>query len=113
MSSRTLVSAVAIALAVAVPVADAHTLSKAAAKQEAARSGAVLARGLGGSPAAVYDCERRTVHAFRCRLGVVALDGAICVSVVRIAYPSHRASSATTRVVRGPDCEPPELIDFL
>ena len=113
MSRRTLFSVVAIALAVAVPVADAHTLTKATAKREAAKTGAKLAGQLDGLPATIYDCTRRSKHAFRCHIGIVTFDGAVCVSVVRVAYPNHDAETPTRRIVRGPDCEPPELLGLL
>ena len=107
MSSKALVSTVAIAAAVAAPAANAHTLSKADAQREAAKSGVSLARSLGGQP--VYDCDRRSAHVVVCRVSVVAADGAACVSVVRVAYRGHRDRKLSRRVVSGPDCELPEL----
>lgn len=109
MSSKTLVSTVALAAAVAAPVADAHTLSKATAKREAAKAGVALANRVGAPGATVYDCTRRSEHTFRCRIGAVAFDGAICVSVVRVAYKNHQSTTPTRRVVDGPECTPPEL----
>ena len=109
MSSRTLVVTVAIAAVVAVPVADAHTLSKATAKREAAKSGAVLANVVGASGATVYDCTRRSQHAFRCRIAAVAFDGAVCESIVKVAYKNHKSTTPTRRVVSGPECTPPEI----
>jgi hypothetical protein len=109
VSLKTLVSTVAIAAAVAAPAANAHTLSKATAKREAAKSGTVLANSIGALGATVYDCTRRSEHAVRCRIGAVAFDGAICVSVVRVAYRNHKSDTPTRRVVNGPDCTPPEL----
>jgi hypothetical protein len=107
MSSKALVSSLAIAAAVAVPVADAHTLSKATAKREAAKFGVRLARSVGGQP--VYDCTRRGAHVVVCRVSVVALDGAVCVSRVRVAFTDRRGRTVSRRVVSGPDCEPPGL----
>ena len=106
-----LVSTLAIAAAVAVPAAEAHTLSKAAAKREAAKAGAALARQMGGTP--VYDCTRRSGHAFTCRISVLGREGDVCVTVVRVAYRSHRSRKVTRRVVSGPICEPPELPKIL
>jgi hypothetical protein len=109
VSLKKLVSTVAIAAAVAAPAANAHTLSKATAKHEAAKAGTALAKSIGAPEATVYDCTRRSEHAFRCRVGAVAFDGAICVSVVRVAYKNHKSDKPTRRVVDGPDCTPPEL----
>ena len=108
---KALVCTVAIAAAVAVPVADAHTLSKAKAKQAAAKTGAVLAHEMGGTP--VYDCTRRSEHAFSCRISVVGRELDVCVTVVRVAYRSHRSRRVSRRVVSPPVCEPPELPPIL
>ena len=113
MSSKTLVSTLAVAAAVAAPVADAHTLSKATAKQEAAKSGTAMAKHVGALGATVYDCTRRAQHAFRCSIGAVAFDGTICVSVVKVAYKNHKSDTPMRKIVSGPDCEPPELPGFL
>jgi hypothetical protein len=99
----------AIAASVAAPAANAHTLSKATAKDEAAKAGTALANSIGALGATVYDCNRRSEHKFRCRIGAVAFDGAICVSVVRVAYKNHKSDTPTRRVVDGPDCTPVEL----
>ena len=109
--SKALVSTLAIAAAVAVPAAEAHTLSKAAAKREAAKAGAALARDVGGSP--VYECTRVGDHAFTCRISVVSREGDVCVSVVRVSYRSRDSRRVSRRVVRGPVCEPPELPSIL
>jgi hypothetical protein len=111
VSRKVLISTIAIAAAVAVPVADAHTLSKSDAKRAAARVGTALARDLHGS--AVYDCTRRSDHAFRCRISIVTLDGDVCVTVVRVAYRGEDARRPTRRVVSGLTCEPPELPSIL
>lgn len=111
MSSKALVSTIAIAAAVVVPVADAHTLTKADAKRAAAKVGTSLARDLGGSP--VYDCTRRSDHAFRCRISVVTREGDVCVTVVRVAYRGESARRPSRRVVSGPTCESPELPNIL
>ena len=113
MSSKMLISTVVIAAAVAAPVADAHNLSKSTAKREAAKSGVALSKSIGGLPATVYDCARLSTHAFTCRIGAVGFDGTICTSTVKVAYRKHSSETPTRRVVSGPDCEPPELIDFL
>ena len=107
MSSRPLVSSLAIAAAVAVPVADAHTLSKATAKHAATKAGSALARAVDG--AVVYDCTRRSAHAFTCRISAVSREGDVCVTVVRVAYRNHRSRTLSRRVLSGPDCQPPEL----
>ena len=111
MSSKALVSTIAIAAAVAVPVADAHTLTKATAKKSAQRVGTALARDLGGR--AVYDCTRRSDHAFRCKISIVTLDGDVCVTIVRVAYKSESAEKPIRRVVSGPSCSSPELPNIL
>ena len=111
MSSKALVSTLAIAATVAVPAASAHTLSKATARREAAKAGAVLARDFGGSP--VVDCTRRTEHAFSCRISVVGVDGDVCVSVVRVAYRGRDDRRISRRTVSGPVCSPPELPGIL
>ena len=113
MSSKTLVSTLAVAAAIAAPVADAHTLSKATAKREAAKSGTALANQVGALGATVYDCTRRSEHAFRCSIGAVAFDGGICVSVLKVAYKNHKSETPTRKIVSGPDCEPPQLPGFL
>lgn len=113
MSSKTLVSTLAVAAAVAAPVADAHTLSKSTAKHEAAKSGTALAKNVGALGATVYGCTRRSEHAVRCSLGAVAFDGAVCVSAVKVAYKNHKAETPRRRVVSGPDCQPVELPGFL
>jgi hypothetical protein len=113
VSSKTLVSTLAIAAAVAAPVADAHTLSKTNAKREAAKSGTSLAKHVGALGATVYDCTRRSEHAFRCSIGAVAFDGAVCTSVVKVAYKNHKSETPTRRIVSGPDCQPVELPGFL
>ena len=113
MSRKTLVSTLAIAAAVAAPVADAHTLSKTTAKREAAKSGTALAKQVGALGATVYDCTRRSEHKFRCSIGAVAFDGAVCTSVVKVAYKNHQAETPTRKIVSGPDCQPVELPGFL
>jgi hypothetical protein len=107
LGTRRLVSSLAIAAAVAVPVADAHPLSKATAKRGATKAGSALARAVGGS--AVYDCNRRSIHAFTCRISAVSREGDVCVTVVRVAYRDHSSRTLSRRVVSGPDCQPPEL----
>ena len=111
MTSKALVSTIAIAAAVAVPVAEAHTLSKSTAKREAAKVGAKLGDSVGGSP--VYQCTRRSRHVVVCEVSVVSLDGALCVTRVRVAYRDHDSRTVRRRVLSGPDCEPPELSDVL
>ena len=111
MSSRTLISTVVITAAVAAPIADAHTLSKSTAKSEAAKAGAALSRSIGGLPATVFGCARESKHAFTCKLGAVGFDGTVCTSVVKVAYRRHSSETPTRRVIEGPDCEPPELLD--
>ena len=108
---KALVSTLAVAAAAAVPAADAHTLSKATAKREAAKTGVTLARDMGGTP--VYDCTRRSNHAFNCRISVVGREADVCVTVVRVAYRSHRSRRVSRRIVSGPVCEPPELPTIL
>jgi hypothetical protein len=108
---KALISTLAVAAAVAVPVADAHTLSKAAAKREAAKVGSALATDLGGTP--VYDCARRSGHAFSCRISVVGREADVCLTVVRVAYRSHRSRRISRRIASGPVCEPPELPTIL
>jgi hypothetical protein len=104
MSSKALVSTIAIAAAVVVPAASAHTLSKAAAKREAAKAAAALA---GGAPA--VECRRRTSHAFLCKVSVVTAAGDVCVTTVRVAYRGHRDRTLSRRVVGAPACETPEI----
>jgi hypothetical protein len=111
VSSKALVSTLAIAATVAVPAASAHTLSKATAKREAAKSGAVLARDFGGSP--VVDCRRRSDHAFNCRVSVVGVEGDVCVSVIRVAYRGRHDRRVSRSTVSGPVCTPPELLGIL
>jgi hypothetical protein len=111
MRSKMLISTVVIAAAVAAPVADAHTLSKSDAKREAAKAGVALSRSIGGLPATVFDCTRQSKHAFTCRIGAVSFDGSVCTSMVKVAYRRHSSETPTRRVVEGPDCEPPELLD--
>ena len=113
MSSKTLVSTLAVAAAVAAPVADAHTLSKSTAKREAGKSGVALAKQVGALGATVYDCTRRSEHKFRCSIGAVAFDGGICTSIVKVSYKNHKAETPTRRIVSGPDCRPVELPGFL
>lgn len=107
MSTKALVSTIAIAAAVAVPVADAHTLTKATARHAASKAGAAMAQDIGGT--AVYDCTRRTQHAFSCRVSAVSGDGDVCVTVVRVAYRDHRSRRVSRRTVSGPTCASPEL----
>jgi hypothetical protein len=102
VTRKALVSTVAIAAAVAVPVADAHTLSKSAAKREAAKVG----ENFGGAP--VYQCTRRSDHVVVCEVSVVGLDGAVCVTRVRVAY-RDRTRNISRRVISGPECDPPEI----
>jgi hypothetical protein len=111
LSTRALVPTLVIAVAVAVPAADAHTLSKAAAKREAAKVGVSLARDVGGAP--VYDCRRRSAHAFVCRISVVGLEGDVCVTAVRVSYRNRRDRRLSRRVVRPLECQPPELPGIL
>jgi hypothetical protein len=106
VSPKALVFAVAIT-AVAAPVADAHTLSKATARQEAEKAGSALVRSVGGIPA--YQCARHGGHAVDCQISVVGLDGSVCSTVVRVSYKSHRSRKLNRRAVSGPDCQPPEL----
>ena len=108
VSSKTLVSVLAAALAVTVPAASAHTLSKATARHEAAKVGTPLSKSVGG--VAVYDCDRRSVHAFLCRISVVARGGDVCVAAVRVAYRRHDSRAVRHRTVSGPTCQPPELL---
>ena len=111
MSTKALVSTIAIAAAVVVPVADAHTLTKATARHAATRAGAVFAQDVGGTP--VYDCTRRSQHAFNCRVSAVSGDGDVCVTVVRVAYRDHRSQRVSRRTVSGPTCQSPELSGLL
>ena len=104
---KALVSTLAVAAATAVPAADAHTLSKATAKREAAKVGAVFASEMGGTP--VYDCTRRSDHAFSCRISVVGREADVCVTVVRVAYRNHKSRRVSRRIVSDPVCVPPEL----
>lgn len=99
------------AVAVAAPVADAHTLSKKTAKQQSAKATAALVSDLGGDPA--YNCTRLTKHKVDCQVSVVTLDGSACVTVVRVSYRSHRSTRPSRRIVSGPDCEVPELPEIL
>ena len=108
---KALVSVLAVAAAAAVPVAEAHTLSKATAKREAAKIGAVFASELGGAP--VYDCERRSSHAFSCRISVVGREADVCMTVVRVAYRNHKSRRVSRRIVGDPVCLPPELPTIL
>lgn len=107
MSTKALVSTVALAAAMGVPAAEAHTLSKATATRVAAKSGHHLARSVGGSP--VYDCTRRSGHAFVCTISLVTADGAVCATRVRVAYRHRRGRSVSRRALSGPTCEPPGL----
>ena len=107
MSSKALVSMIAIATAVAVPVASAHTLPKAAAKRQAAKASAAVVGDVGGSP--VVDCRRRSDHVFVCQVSVVSSAGDVCVTTVRVAYRDARSRRISRRVVGGPLCEPPEI----
>ena len=109
MISKALVSALA-ATAVLVPVADAHTLSKAKAKAEAKKTAPALVGELGGDP--VYACTRVSKHKVDCQISLVTIDGSACVTVVRVAYRKHRSRKTSTRVREAPDCEPPGLPDL-
>lgn len=106
MTRKALVFALAASAAV-VPVADAHTLSKAKAKTAARAATAGLVSDLGGSPA--FKCSRVGVHKVDCQVSLVTVDGSVCVTNVRVAYRNHQTRAAATRIVSGPDCEPPEL----
>lgn len=108
MSGKGLVALAAVtAAAVAVPVASAHTLPKAAAKREAAKVGTPLGESVGGAP--VYQCARRSEHVVVCEISVVGADGAVCVTRVRMAYRDARERRIGRRVLSGPECTPPEL----
>ena len=109
MTRKALVSALA-ATAVIVPVADAHTLSKAKAKKEAKKAAPALVGDLGGKP--VYDCERVRRHKVDCQISLVTVDGSACATVVRVAYRKHRSRKTATRVREAPDCAPPGLPDL-
>ena len=107
MRTKALVSAVAASAAVTAPAADAHTLSIKQAKAEAAAAGSALARSVGGTP--VYDCTRRSKHTVDCQISAVALDGAACVTVVRVAYRNHKSRKVSRKTLSGPECEVPEV----
>ena len=106
MTRKALVFALA-ATAAAVPVADAHTLSKTKAKNAARAATAGLVSDLGGSPA--FKCTRVRAHRVDCQVSLVTVDGSACVTNVRVAYRNHETRTPSTRIVSGPDCEPPEL----
>ena len=109
MTRKALVFALA-ASAAAVPVADAHTLSKAKAKKTARAATAGLVSELGGTPA--FKCTRESAHRFNCQVSLVTVDGSVCVTNVSVSYRSHKSKVAEPRIVSGPDCEPPELPDL-
>jgi len=109
MTRKALVSiSVSVALAVAfVPVADAHKLTKSAAKREAKKTGTSLAQDLGGTPA--YQCTRRTRHKVDCQISLVTLDGQACVKTVRVYYKGHRSKKLRRKTVEPLDCLLPDL----
>jgi hypothetical protein len=107
MSSKALVSTIAIAAAVAVPAASAHTLSKATAKREATKAVAALAGDLGGAP--VVQCTRKSDHVFVCQVSAVTGAGDVCVTTVRVAYRGRHDRKVSRRVLGGPTCETPEI----
>lgn len=107
MTRKALLSAVAVAAAAAAPAAQAHTLSKSAAKHEVKKTGAGLAMDLGGVPA--YKCTRKGDHKVDCQISLVTVDGAACVSTVRVSYKSHRDKKLASKMISGPDCAPPEI----
>jgi hypothetical protein len=107
VTRKALLSVVAATAAAAAPAAHAHTLSNTVAKQEAQKTGAGLAKDLGGVP--VYKCTRKGDHKVDCQISLVTLDGAACVSTVRVSYKNHRAKKLASKVISGPDCSPPEI----